>query len=73
MIEATPLRLEELEKLLIAEQQRRFGAAVLAGKVRRIITEDDADRDRQLAELGNPAFVIDRRIVDPPAGGVVCQ
>jgi hypothetical protein len=65
----TPAQLDQLERELVAESGRRFGAAVLAGKVRRIITESDEDRDRQMAELGPGVFVIDRRIVDPPVDG----
>jgi hypothetical protein len=64
----TPAQLDQLERELVTESGRRFGAAVLAGKVRRIITENDADRDRQIAELGTK-YVIERRIVSPPADG----
>jgi hypothetical protein len=72
------LRLEELEKLLLAESQRRVGEAIARqwrrpGGVPWIIIDqgDDADRERQLAALGNPEFAIVWEMVRPPDGGVL--
>jgi hypothetical protein len=69
--------LELLERHILAERSRRMWAklevASRRDKVREIITESDADRDRQMAalraELGPDVFVIERRIVSPPADG----
>ena len=77
MIEATPLRLEELERLLVAERDRRRWAAYdrtirARGSIPRIVLDEpdkDAQRKRLLAELGNPEYWIERPIIDPPADG----
>ena len=68
------LRLEELEKLLLAESQRRMGEAIARqwrrpGGVPWIVVENDEDRDRQLAALGNPEFAIVWVSAHPPADG----
>jgi hypothetical protein len=74
----TPAQFEGLEKELLAEAERRKWAAYNRtlrdrGSIPRIIYDmgDDAERDRQLAELGNPDFCIARVIVFPPEGGVL--
>lgn len=58
------MSLEALRKRLDRIERTRGGPALR--KVLRIITEDDADRDRQLAGIDLAGlFVIERRIIDP--------
>ena len=65
----TPAQLDQLERELVTESGRRFGAAVLAGKVRRIIVDGAEDEARQMAERRPGEFLIVRPIIDPPADG----
>jgi hypothetical protein len=70
------LLLEELERLILAERNRRMDMDIAAtirrpGGVPWIIVENDEDRDRQLAALGNPEFAIVWVMVHSPAEGVL--
>ena len=72
-MQLTPAQLEKLEFEVLAESHRRAGEAMARtirdrGSIPSIIYDmgDDAERDRQLAELGNPDFCIARVIVSPP-------
>jgi hypothetical protein len=74
----TPAQFERLEKELLAEAERRKWAAYHRtirdrGSIPRISYDigDDAERERQLAELGNPEFCIARVFVSPPERGVL--
>lgn len=58
------MTLETLRRRLDRIERER--GRVRLGKVLRIITEDDEDRDRQLAGLDLAGlFVIERRVIDP--------
>jgi hypothetical protein len=76
----TPAQLASLEKELLAEAERRKWAAYNRtirdrGSIPRIVLDEpdkDAQRKRLLAELGQPEYWIERRIIDPPADGECC-
>ncbi|AWI88349.1 hypothetical protein C0214_08880 [Methylobacterium sp. DM1] len=58
------MSLDSLRKRLDRIERVRGGSALR--KVLRIITEDDEDRDHQLAGLDlSGLFLIERRIIDP--------
>jgi hypothetical protein len=74
------VNLDLLERLILAERDRRRGEAIVRqsrrpGGIPWIIVDqgDGAELQRQLAAHGNPEFAIVWEMVHPPAGGVICN